>query len=250
MLGSHESADLAQQPFSLQNTKSQLEANAAMARYRLYLEYMLDMNEPQKIIAKIGQNDATLFYDGSTCVILCNPGAYYCDCDSPEQLEDFCKCRYNDNIQISTASLQDNVIVLTAIDHNDQDQTLRIQMDRPYCVTKFDPGIAYQKLLKTYHDIYNVQLDEMKDLQGKNDLQNIEKKIGNDRAKLFSDGRTCVFQCDLGAYRCDCTQEALGDGTSITIDNAAMNGNQILLYYKDADDEIRILKVHIDMPYT
>lgn len=105
-------------------------------QYRLYLRYMNDKegkNDLPKIQAIVGNRAAELLYDkaNNTCVFQCNRGAYYCDCT--QDVEAFTRCFHMGKITVHEASLQGNsIIILTSIDDQDNDQQLKILLDRPY----------------------------------------------------------------------------------------------------------------------
>jgi len=133
MLGSQ---DTKAEKFSSRNTGIILRQDTSMRKYRLYLKYMQDKegkHDMHAIQAKIGKIYATLFYNHTTNtgILLCGPGAYYCDCTW--DVEAFIACLSNNCIHIHAAALMcDDTIYLESIDDEDTDRDLKIQLNKPY----------------------------------------------------------------------------------------------------------------------
>ena len=130
MLGSHDT-ETAQ--FSSHSTGEILRQDTSMHEYKLNLRRIADTGQQVAIQAKIGDTEAILFYDHTkkTGVILCDPGAYYCDCT--RDVEAFIACLSNNCIHIHAAALMcDDTINLESIDDEDTDRDLKIQLNKPY----------------------------------------------------------------------------------------------------------------------
>jgi hypothetical protein len=125
--------DTAAAEYSSIDTRGKLRQDTSMLEYTLNLRNIEHTEQQGAIQDEIGDTDATLFYDHNKKigVIVCGPGAYYCDCTL--DVEAFIACQSSNSITIHKADLMWNdILYLTSMDNDGTECDLKIQLEKPY----------------------------------------------------------------------------------------------------------------------